>query len=446
MKIAQYISVFFFLQVFFQHAYATSIDFTCFQYKWEILNPPKNETIQVVTNHLTHYFFQEGKPLQSKIYKTEEPIYFPFYVHGKEYTQYSHVFDQYDTKKELVIHFPKTLLKGTFFYTLQTNNPYVSFQISNNGKEWYKIQDSLENYDLDYVKIIFSSESWEKNILKNTEIFELSFYQKTLHTILVKSVSFAPIEIYSHYVCEENEVNILFQKQKKSPYFPITKHTKIFTGYLFPNKDFNPNHITKILYKDTDQDGVPDKDDNCKYDYNPNQLDSTASWVGDVCSDVDNDTIIGKNDNCPLLYNPDQKDENKNGIGDVCERDTDKDGFVDADDTCPHTSDPEQYDTDEDHVWDACDNCKNVYNPDQKDIDWDMIGDACDEKDDRFIESNKTFFIIFIIILGTLFIIFILLLIGKIQKHASSRIEYDEDSDNSSDSDSSNGNWGNGGD
>lgn len=67
--------------------------------------------------------------------------------------------------------------------------------------------------------------------------------------------------------------------------------------------------------KDTDDDGVPNANDNCPRQYNPDQRDSDGDGVGDVC------------DNCPTVPNPSQEDRYPfdgpegpgNGIGDACE-------------------------------------------------------------------------------------------------------------------------------
>ncbi len=81
---------------------------------------------------------------------------------------------------------------------------------------------------------------------------------------------------------------------------------------------------------DTDQDGIPDDQDNCPTIPNPGQENSDNDSHGDAC------------DNCPLIDNEDQSDVDLDGVGDVC------------------------------------DNCPNVYNPDQLDSDGDGLGDACD--------------------------------------------------------------------
>ncbi|GAB5451356.1 MAG: hypothetical protein Hals2KO_16840 [Halioglobus sp.] len=58
---------------------------------------------------------------------------------------------------------------------------------------------------------------------------------------------------------------------------------------------------------DTDGDEIPDAEDNCPLDANPDQSDVEGDNVGDVC------------DNCPGLPNEDQLDNDEDGIGNVCD-------------------------------------------------------------------------------------------------------------------------------
>jgi hypothetical protein len=167
---------------------------------------------------------------------------------------------------------------------------------------------------------------------------------------------------------------------------------------------------------DPDEDGIPNRADNCPRASNPDQTDTDGDRVGDVC------------DNCIPIANLDQEDQDGDGVGDACERglpalaDADDDGVADAYDNCRETPNgPEigpnnQQDTDQDGVGDVCDSCPEQANattqelpcpsdngvatgdndgdgvanaddncpdgpgsnPDQTDTDGDGVGDLCD--------------------------------------------------------------------
>lgn len=115
---------------------------------------------------------------------------------------------------------------------------------------------------------------------------------------------------------------------------------------------------------DTDEDGVPDADDNCPGHFNPDQNDADMDGLGDVCDpfdnrDADDDGVPDAIDNCPDAFNPDQTDTDFDGIGDACDpvddRDADGDGVIDPNDNCPDHPNPGQQDTDGDGLGDACD-------------------------------------------------------------------------------------------
>ncbi len=78
---------------------------------------------------------------------------------------------------------------------------------------------------------------------------------------------------------------------------------------------FNSTEGAASCFPDTDGDGIADNDDNCPYDFNPDQLDADGDGIGDAC------------DNCIETPNPDQADSDGDGIGDVC-------------DACPNIPDP----------------------------------------------------------------------------------------------------------
>ncbi len=148
---------------------------------------------------------------------------------------------------------------------------------------------------------------------------------------------------------------------------------------------FNPDQ------KDIDQDWVWDACDNCKNIQNKNQLDLAWNWVWDICEDSDNDWIDWIKDNCINVANPNQKDDDNNGIWNLCE---DKDG---------------------DKIIFVQDNCPYDYNPKQEDIDKDNKGDVCDLEDNRFIESNSSFFIIIVLLLVAVFLWAIYMMIRKLK-------------------------------
>ncbi|GMU22851.1 MAG: hypothetical protein AMXMBFR13_29350 [Phycisphaerae bacterium] len=127
---------------------------------------------------------------------------------------------------------------------------------------------------------------------------------------------------------------------------------------------------------DSDEDGIPDTQDNCPNLSNPSQSDTDKDGKGDAC------------DNCVSRANADQRDGDGDGVGDMCDNcleavnpdqvDTDSDAVGDVCDNCPAAANSSQTDADQDGIGDACDNCSAVANPDQADADGDGTGDACE--------------------------------------------------------------------
>lgn len=393
--------------LFFSKTFA--IDYSCFQNYWTI-SWVTNKTIKVVTDDINNYYFQDDKLLNTKILSSYERKYFSFEVDWNLTTNYTKTFDQYENLKQISIKFSNTLLKNTFSYSLSTDNYNYYFEISKDWIAWNKIEDDITNYDLDFLRITFDNKN-----LKNTTIYDLSFFQNWNNQVLVNSLSNSNINAYNNYICDNDELSKLIRKTKATEYFPIDTNTKTFNLYLKENPKFDGNHIIQYVNKDTDNDWVINTLDNCINDYNPNQLDSDAIWIWDVCSDKDWDWVNWNTDNCTTIYNPDQKDENKNGVWDDCEVDTDKDNVFDSIDNCVNISNELQYDIDWDRVWDDCDNCLEKYNSDQKDIDKDNIWDDCDNKDDRYIESNKTFFVWILIAFVLVFLLWIYVMVKKLK-------------------------------
>ena len=137
---------------------------------------------------------------------------------------------------------------------------------------------------------------------------------------------------------------------------------------------------------DSDEDGIPDEEDNCPQTANPAQMDTDGDGRGDEC------------DNCRETPNADQADADADGVGNVCDNcinqanadqaDTDEDGVGNACDNCVSSANPMQEDADSDGVGDSCDNCVNQANADQVDLDRDAIGDVCDST--RVVVLDRT--------------------------------------------------------
>lgn len=124
--------------------------------------------------------------------------------------------------------------------------------------------------------------------------------------------------------------------------------------------------------KDTDGDGIYDKDDDCPTEPGFPQFKG--------CPDSDGDGIMDKEDDCPFEAGlPAFKG---------CP-DTDGDGIADKDDDCPEVAGLPQFkgcpDTDGDGVPDNADNCPQVAGPkENKGCPWpDRDGDGVPDKDDR---------------------------------------------------------------
>jgi hypothetical protein len=128
-------------------------------------------------------------------------------------------------------------------------------------------------------------------------------------------------------------------------------------------------HATGVSVEvDTDDDTIPDDEDNCPSTPNTDQTDDDGDGDGNVCDecpvggeDPDGDTVC-VDDNCPTTANSDQADSDDDGAGDAC-------------DDCPFDADD---DIDSDGVCGDVDNCVDDNNADQADSDHDGAGDVCD--------------------------------------------------------------------
>ncbi len=147
-----------------------------------------------------------------------------------------------------------------------------------------------------------------------------------------------------------------------------------------------PSHIQhfagltfKFGGKDTDGDGIYDKDDACPEVAGPKEFNG--------CPDTDGDKIIDKDDACPDVF----------GLAEFqgCP-DTDGDGIADKDDACPDVAGLKSLngcpDTDGDGVTDKSDKCPTVAGPAENGgCPWpDTDGDGVLDKDDRCPDVKGT--------------------------------------------------------
>lgn len=363
-----------------------AFDESCFEYSWNI-TWVENKTIKVITDDINNYYFQDDRLLDTKIYKDYKKKYIPYSseidtnkINDNDYQTFFE-FDQYNKNKELTIKFNIPILKDTFNYEFITDNYNYSFEISKDGKDWFKIDTNLSDYDLFYVKIIFNNET-----LKNTKIYELNFFELWDYEILVNSLSKNNIKIYRNNICQNTDLE---NKVHLSNNFLIDIHTKSYPWKLQKNTYFDISHKNEYKKIDTDWDYINDINDNCINYYNPDQKDTLWNGIWDICSDVDTDGILWYIDNCQYIANSDQIDINNNSIWDACEFDKDKDSIFDSRDNCINISNPDQIDSDNDGIWDSCDNCKK-FNPTQIDNDKNNIWDECEIKEEKQDTDNDT--------------------------------------------------------
>ena len=148
----------------------------------------------------------------------------------------------------------------------------------------------------------------------------------------------------------------------------IPSHMQHFAGLTF-----------KFGGKDTDGDGIYDKDDACP------EVAGLKQFKG--CPDTDGDGIADKDDACPEIA----------GIAEFqgCP-DTDGDGIADKDDACPEVAGPKSLqgcpDADGDGVADKDDKCPNIVGPSANaGCPWpDTDGDGVLDKDDKCIDVKGT--------------------------------------------------------
>ncbi len=148
----------------------------------------------------------------------------------------------------------------------------------------------------------------------------------------------------------------------------MPSHMQHFAGLVF-----------KFGGKDTDGDGIYDKDDACP------EVAGLKQFKG--CPDTDGDGIADKDDSCPEIAGPAEF----NGCPD-----TDGDGIADKDDACPEVAGLKSLggcpDADGDGITDKADKCPDVKGPKENGgCPWpDRDGDGVLDKDDKCPDVKGT--------------------------------------------------------
>ena len=311
-------------------------------------------------------------------------------------------------EKEVIYELEKPIIANTFQFNIdyESNQSYIDLYISTDWKQFSKVwKTNISDFDLKFIKLKIEC-SKDMCIREKIKIKELNFIEDR-QLIVLNSFYDKDIEFFTKYNCDDSKYT---SDAKYYDDYSISNKTQIINLDLNKNPDYNV-----YFTKDYDKDEIDDNKDNCPLVYNPEQIDTDASGQWDACSDKDRDWKIWEKDNCPTIYNPKQEDSDKNWIGDLCEIDTDLDQVFDSIDNCLTISNPNQEDDDNDTIWNACDNCKIKYNTDQSDVDKDKIWDLCDETDNRYMESNKWFFIGLIVVITIIFGAGIFFIIRKLK-------------------------------
>lgn len=292
----------------------------------------------------------------------------------------SNTYLEFDTRNtnEIVLNFSKKIVNQNIIPKINYSARFHEMQyfLSEDNINYFAVDKyDISDFDFKYLKIKFYRNVKTKQEEK-IRFTELSF-TNTHFTYLVKSLSSNQINIYTNNKCTNN-----YLPKSYANNFPINNSSREITLELSRNSSLTANPK-----KDTDNDGIYNDSDNCKFIYNPKQQDSNWDKKWDLCSDDDRDNIIWNKDNCINTYNPDQKDINRNNIWDICEFDADKDWIYDSVDNCRNIANPYQLDTDNDNIWNSCDNC-NLYNPSQIDENQNWIWDICEKTETHLTEND----------------------------------------------------------
>lgn len=169
---------------------------------------------------------------------------------------------------------------------------------------------------------------------KRLEGTRIRFPETTAETFVITFELVQPLRIAELWLAQKGETvstgRVRFLAQPNTSYTlyldPDRSIDSIPTGGVSLESDEGVVSIQariedNVLYVplDSDNDGMPDKFDNCVSVANPGQVDSDGNGRGDECDDYDRDGIMNSKDNCPDIPNRTQTDTDGDGIGNECD-------------------------------------------------------------------------------------------------------------------------------
>lgn len=382
--------------LFYSNSYA--LNESCFEYRWNVSSTWNEIFLLNVDKNIDYAKNEKWKEVYMKLYSKEiENLDYDIAINANEKAYIKDknkntffLLKVWENKSDsaLTLDFKKIVWPWVNpeinIYSL---NYYYKILISEDNVVWSNVSlYSINTLSFRYLKLEFFPNRENDKFVENLKIIDLIF-STDKYKYLFEWKTWETINLYSNFYCS-NEVD--YNDLQKYTNINWKESTKFI--YKLGLKQESLNLEKNIVYSldkwsDIDWDWVLDNLDNCKNDYNPNQLDTNTNWIWDICDDDDIDWIIWKNDNCPFISNRDQKDVNNNWVWDVCEFDKDKDTIFDSVDNCINIFNKDQTDSDNDWIWNVCDNCK-LYNPTQFDKNINWIWDVCEEAEKMLIDND----------------------------------------------------------
>ena len=254
--------------------------------------------------------------------------------------------------------------------------------ISNNdiSSNQYGIYNRLRTYEDENGTVYFNPNAG--NIISNNTVnlnyFGISLEHCNNNTITRNTVSLNDYGISLLDSIDNNIYNNLFNNTN-SVYFldyiygnnwDIPKHleTNIIGGPFFGGNywaELGGTGFSETCEDFIPYDGICDSGYEVVFGVFDNNIDYLPLTTVNITLDSDNDGILDYLDNCRFVPNPDQNNSDSDFFGDAC-------------DNCPTANNSGQEDSDEDGIGDACDNCPTLNNSGQENSDTDSWGDACD--------------------------------------------------------------------